>query len=69
MTITGLTIHMEDMAENTGMDMANMEEETKEEPTRRNVMSVSSLGIGQINILQRNANRHIRDSANMPNIH
>jgi hypothetical protein len=37
---------MEDMAENTGVDMANAEEETKEEPARRNIMSVSSLGVG-----------------------
>jgi hypothetical protein len=45
-TITRLTTYMEDMAENTGVDMANTEEETKEEPARRNIMSVSSLGIG-----------------------
>jgi hypothetical protein len=46
MTITRLTAYMEDMAENTGIDMANVEEETKEEPTRRNIMSISSLGVG-----------------------
>jgi hypothetical protein len=60
---------MEDVAENIGVDMANTEEETKEEPARRNIISISSLGVGQVNILQRNTNRHIRDSANMPNIH
>jgi hypothetical protein len=50
MTITRLTIHMEDMAENIGIGITNMEEnikeeETKEEPTKRNTMSISSLGI------------------------
>jgi hypothetical protein len=74
MTTTGLTAHMEDMAENIDVGMTNAEEdieeeETKEEPARRNVMSASSLGVGQVNILQRNANKHTRDSANMPNIH
>jgi hypothetical protein len=69
MTTTRLTTHMEDMAENIDMDMTNAEEETKEEPTKRNAMSVSSLGVGQVNILQRNTNRHIKDSANMPNTH
>jgi hypothetical protein len=42
---------MEDVAENIDVGMTNMEEdieeeETKEEPARRNVMSVSSLGVG-----------------------
>jgi hypothetical protein len=69
MTITGLTTHMEDMAKNIDMDMTNAEEETKEEPTKRNAISISSLGVGQVNILQRNTNRHIRDSINMPNIY
>jgi hypothetical protein len=47
---------MEDMAENIGIGITNIEEdikeeETKEESTRRNTTSVSSLGIGQVNIL------------------
>jgi hypothetical protein len=51
MTITGLTTHMEDMAENIGIGITNTEEdikeeETKEEPTKRNTMSISSLGVG-----------------------
>jgi hypothetical protein len=41
MTTTGLITHMEDGAENIDVDMTNTEE-TKEEPTRRNAMSVSS---------------------------
>jgi hypothetical protein len=74
MTITGLTTYIEDMAENIGIGMTNTEEdikekETKEEPTKRNAMFISSLGVSQVNILQRNTNRHIRDSANMPNIY
>jgi hypothetical protein len=56
MTITRLTIHIEDMAENIGIGITNAEEdikeeETKEEPTKRNTISVSSLGVGQVNIL------------------
>jgi hypothetical protein len=56
MTITGLTTHMEDMVENIGIGMTNAEEdikeeETKEEPARRNAISISSLGVGQVNIL------------------
>jgi hypothetical protein len=51
MTTTGLIAYMEDVAENIDIGMTNMEEdieeeETKEEPARRNIMSVSSLGIG-----------------------
>jgi hypothetical protein len=51
MTITRLTIHMEDMAENISIGMTNVEEdikeeEIKEEPIKRNAMSVSSLGVG-----------------------
>jgi hypothetical protein len=46
MTITGLTIYMEDMAENIDVGMINAEEdieeeETKEEPIRRNTIYVS----------------------------
>jgi hypothetical protein len=74
MTITGLTIYIEDMAENISIGITNIEEdikeeEIKEEPAKRNTMSVSSLGISQVNILQRNTNRYIRDSANIPNIY
>jgi hypothetical protein len=50
MTTTGLTTHMEDVAENISIGMTNTEEdikeeEIKEEPTKRNAMSVSSLGV------------------------
>jgi hypothetical protein len=51
MTTTRLTTYMEDMAENISIGMTNTEEdikeeEIKEEPTKRNAMSISSLGIG-----------------------
>jgi hypothetical protein len=44
-TTTGLTTYMEDGVENIDMDMTNVEE-TKEEPARRNAMSVSNWGVG-----------------------
>ena len=90
MTITGLTVHMEDGAEDTeedteedtGVTEEDIEEDIKEDikdikedikedtkdPARRNAMSASSQGAGQISILLRNANRHMRSSANRPSI-